>query len=30
MVGVFRAKTTNGPWADELWEWRVDPLTPAK
>jgi hypothetical protein len=30
MVGVFRAKTADGRWADELCEWQVDPLDPAK
>jgi hypothetical protein len=26
MVGVFRAKTADGRWADEFCEWRDDPL----
>lgn len=26
MVGVFRTKTANGRWAEELCEWEVDPL----
>jgi hypothetical protein len=30
MVGVFRVKTADGRWADELCEWRVDPFAPAK
>jgi hypothetical protein len=30
MVGVFRAKTADGRWADELCEWRADPFAPAK
>jgi hypothetical protein len=30
IVGVFRAKTADGRWADELGEWRVDPFATPK
>lgn len=30
MVGVFRTKTAEGRWADELCKWRNDPYATAK
>jgi hypothetical protein len=30
MIGVFRVKTADGRWAEELCEWQVDPYSSAK
>ena len=30
MVGVFRVKTSDGHWSEELCPWQIDPFTPVR